>query len=93
MQGYGKPSVFHATVVIFLEFFAWGLLTSPTIEALKVAFPTGTFLKNGLIQGIKVRSVVGFHVIWTRYVWRKRLKMKERGYQPRVGSTIIEALL
>ena len=31
-QGYGKPSVMHATVVIFLEFFAWGLLTSPTIE-------------------------------------------------------------
>ena len=32
MQGYGKPSVIHATVVIFLEFFAWGLLTSPTIQ-------------------------------------------------------------
>ena len=54
LQGYGKPSVFHATVVIFLEFFAWGLLTSPTIQALKVAFPTGTFLKNGIVQGIKV---------------------------------------
>lgn len=26
-----KPSVYHATVVIFLEFFAWGLLTSPTM--------------------------------------------------------------
>ena len=31
-QGYEKPSVMHATVVIFLEFFAWGLLTSPTIQ-------------------------------------------------------------
>lgn len=53
VEGYGKPSVFHAIVVIFLEFFAWGLLTSPTIQALKVAFPTGTFLKNGIVQGIK----------------------------------------
>lgn len=32
LQGYGKPSVLHATIVIFLEFFAWGLLTSPTIQ-------------------------------------------------------------
>ena len=44
----------HATTVIFLEFFAWGLLTSPTIEALKIAFPSGTFLKNGIVQGVKV---------------------------------------
>jgi len=26
-----RPSVYHATVVIFLEFFAWGLLTSPSV--------------------------------------------------------------
>lgn len=26
-----KPSLFHAIVVIFLEFFAWGLLTLPII--------------------------------------------------------------
>jgi len=32
LDGYGKPSVVHATIVIFLEFFAWGLLTSPTIQ-------------------------------------------------------------
>ena len=31
-QGFGHPSLFHATVVIFLEFFAWGLMTSPTIN-------------------------------------------------------------
>jgi hypothetical protein len=53
-EGMGKPSVSHATVVIFLEFFAWGLMTTPTINALKDAFPTGTFLKNGFVQGIKV---------------------------------------
>jgi MFS family permease len=52
-EGMGKPSVSHATVVIFLEFFAWGLMTTPTINALKDAFPTGTFLKNGFVQGIK----------------------------------------
>jgi hypothetical protein len=28
-------------------------MTSPTIKALKTAFPTGTFLKNGIVQGIK----------------------------------------
>jgi len=31
LQGFGKPNVYHATVVIFLEFFAWGLLTSPML--------------------------------------------------------------
>lgn len=53
VDGCGKPSVSHATIVIFLEFFAWGLLTSPTLQALKLAFPTGTFLMNGIVQGVK----------------------------------------
>ncbi|XP_065657824.1 hippocampus abundant transcript 1 protein [Hydra vulgaris] len=48
-----KPSVYHATVVIFLEFFAWGLLTSPTITVLSDTFPHHIFLMNGIIQGIK----------------------------------------
>ena len=30
----GEPSIYHALVVIFLEFFAWGLLTSPMITVL-----------------------------------------------------------
>lgn len=30
-QGIGKPSVYHAVMVIFLEFFAWGLLTTPML--------------------------------------------------------------
>lgn len=30
--GIGSPSVYHALVVIFLEFFAWGLLTMPVIN-------------------------------------------------------------
>lgn len=30
-----KPSVYHAVVVIFLEFFAWGLLTTPTLAVLR----------------------------------------------------------
>ncbi|XP_014678778.1 PREDICTED: hippocampus abundant transcript-like protein 1 [Priapulus caudatus] len=49
----GKATVYHALVVIFLEFFAWGLLTSPMITVLKETFPHKTFLMNGLIQGIK----------------------------------------
>ncbi|KAK1800811.1 hypothetical protein P4O66_005988 [Electrophorus voltai] len=52
-QGIGKPSVYHAVVVIFLEFFAWGLLTTPMLTVLHETFPQHTFLMNGLIQGVK----------------------------------------
>ncbi|KAK0168358.1 hypothetical protein PV327_002170 [Microctonus hyperodae] len=52
-SGVGEPSVYHALVVIFLEFFAWGLLTMPIISVLKETFPDHTFLMNGLIMGIK----------------------------------------
>ncbi|XP_046841230.1 hippocampus abundant transcript 1 protein-like [Xenia sp. Carnegie-2017] len=52
-QGYGSPSVFHATVIIFLEYFAWGLLTGPMLNVLGETFPTHTFLMNGLVQGVK----------------------------------------
>lgn len=48
-----KPAVYHAVVVIFLEFFAWGLLTFPLLEVLKTTFGPHTFLINGLVQGIK----------------------------------------
>ena len=33
-SGVGEASIYHALVVIFLEFFAWGLLTSPMITVL-----------------------------------------------------------
>ena len=52
-SGCGEASIFHALVVIFLEFFAWGLLTSPMITVLNETFPDRTFLMNGLIVGIK----------------------------------------
>ncbi|NXS43300.1 MF14C protein, partial [Balaeniceps rex] len=52
-QGIGRPSVYHAVVVIFLEFFAWGLLTTPMLTVLHEAFSHHTFLMNGLIQGVK----------------------------------------
>ena len=40
-SGVGKASIYHALVVIFLEFFAWGLLTSPMITVLnQVSFPS-----------------------------------------------------
>uniref|UniRef100_A0A8C2K454 Hippocampus abundant transcript 1 protein n=1 Tax=Cyprinus carpio TaxID=7962 RepID=A0A8C2K454_CYPCA len=48
-----KPSVYHAVVVIFLEFFAWGLLTTPMLTVLHQTFPQHTFLMNGLIHGVK----------------------------------------
>ncbi|KAK4022117.1 hippocampus abundant transcript 1 protein isoform X1 [Daphnia magna] len=52
-SGIGEPSLYHALVVIFLEFFAWGLLTTPMITVLNETFPDHTFLMNGLIVGIK----------------------------------------
>ncbi|XP_065075975.1 hippocampus abundant transcript 1 protein isoform X2 [Ochlerotatus camptorhynchus] len=52
-SGIGEPSVYHALVVIFLEFFAWGLLTMPVINVLNQTFPAHTFLMNGLVMGIK----------------------------------------
>jgi len=51
--GLGQASIYHALVIIFLEFFAWGLLTSPIISVLHDTFPKHTFLFNGLIQGVK----------------------------------------
>ena len=33
-SGIGEPSLYHALVVIFLEFFAWGLLTTPMITVI-----------------------------------------------------------
>ncbi|XP_076353570.1 hippocampus abundant transcript 1 protein-like [Tachypleus tridentatus] len=53
MLGMGEPNVYHAAAVIFLEFFAWGLLTTPMITVLNDTFPDHTFLMNGLIMGIK----------------------------------------
>ncbi|XP_078252263.1 hippocampus abundant transcript-like protein 1 isoform X3 [Rhinoraja longicauda] len=55
-HGIGRPSVYHAVVVIFLEFFAWGLLTTPMLTVLHETFPKHTFLMNGLIQGVKVSA-------------------------------------
>lgn len=53
-KGFGRPTVFHALVVIFAEFFAWGLLATPTIAFLEKTFPGQTLMMNGLIWGIKV---------------------------------------
>lgn len=52
-KGFGKPSVFHALVVIFAEFTVWGLLTDLTINELEKSFPVNTLMSNGIIMGIK----------------------------------------
>ncbi|XP_057687700.1 hippocampus abundant transcript-like protein 1 [Corythoichthys intestinalis] len=49
----GRARVTHAVIVIFLEFFAWGLLTTPMLTVLHETFPQHTFLMNGLVQGVK----------------------------------------
>lgn len=48
-----QPSLVHALVIIFLEFFSWGLVMSPVITVLNDMFPEHAFLMNGLIQGVK----------------------------------------
>ncbi|XP_013878235.1 hippocampus abundant transcript-like protein 1 [Austrofundulus limnaeus] len=48
-----QARVTHAVIVIFLEFFAWGLLTTPMLTVLHETFPQHTFLMNGLVQGVK----------------------------------------
>uniref|UniRef100_A0A8C9X3Q5 Si:ch211-87m7.2 n=1 Tax=Sander lucioperca TaxID=283035 RepID=A0A8C9X3Q5_SANLU len=50
---HGRARVTHAVVVIFLEFFAWGLLTTPMLTVLHETFPQHTFLMNGLVHGVK----------------------------------------
>ncbi|XP_005754792.1 hippocampus abundant transcript-like protein 1 [Pundamilia nyererei] len=52
-HGRSRARVTHAVVVIFLEFFAWGLLTTPMLTVLRDVFPQHTFLMNGLVQGVK----------------------------------------
>lgn len=52
-KGFGRPTVFHALFVIFAEFFAWSLLTIPTITALKQTFPGQTLVINGMVWGVK----------------------------------------
>jgi hypothetical protein len=39
-SGVSQPSVYHALIVIFLEFFAWGLLTNPMIMVIFYTLPT-----------------------------------------------------
>uniref|UniRef100_A0A667XVG7 Si:ch211-87m7.2 n=1 Tax=Myripristis murdjan TaxID=586833 RepID=A0A667XVG7_9TELE len=53
IHGRGRAKVTHAVVVIFLEFFAWGLLTTPMLTVLHETFTQHTFLMNGLVQGVK----------------------------------------
>uniref|UniRef100_A0A914E1B9 Major facilitator superfamily (MFS) profile domain-containing protein n=1 Tax=Acrobeloides nanus TaxID=290746 RepID=A0A914E1B9_9BILA len=48
-----SASLLHALIVIFLEYFAWGLLTVPVINVLAETFPNNKFLMNGLILGVK----------------------------------------
>ncbi|CAD5212990.1 unnamed protein product [Bursaphelenchus okinawaensis] len=53
MRRSGGAHLTHALIVIFLEYFAWGLLTVPVINVLAETFPTNKFLMNGLILGLK----------------------------------------
>uniref|UniRef100_A0AC35U7D0 MFS domain-containing protein n=1 Tax=Rhabditophanes sp. KR3021 TaxID=114890 RepID=A0AC35U7D0_9BILA len=45
--------LYHALIVIFLEYFVAGMLTIPAIHALAIAFPENKLLLNGVIIGCK----------------------------------------
>jgi len=48
-----KASVWHAVVAVFLQFFAWGLITAPMINILNTTFHSNALLYNGIIMGVK----------------------------------------
>ena len=62
-----KPSVYHAVVVIFLEFFAWGLLTTPVIEVLRVSL----MIQNFRIQTMNLSIIciyINLEHVWKTYI-------------------------
>ncbi|XP_050433214.1 hippocampus abundant transcript 1 protein isoform X2 [Adelges cooleyi] len=52
-SGIGKPSIYHALIITFLEYFSWGLLTLPTVSKLNNTFQDHALLMNGIIWGVK----------------------------------------
>ena len=48
-----QASVWHAVVAVFLQFFAWGLITAPMINILNTTFHQNSLLYNGIIMGVK----------------------------------------
>ncbi|XP_050742601.1 hippocampus abundant transcript 1 protein isoform X4 [Drosophila biarmipes] len=54
----GKASVWHAVIVTFMHYFAWGLLTVPFIAKITDYFGNHVLLVDGLVYG--VRGILGF---------------------------------
>jgi len=48
-----KASTWHAVTAVFLQFFAWGLITAPVISILNRTFGENAMLMNGIIMGVK----------------------------------------
>lgn len=63
-----KPSVYHAVVVIFLEFFAWGLLTTPVIEVLRVRCSTDDSELDYELEYIIICIYINLEHIWKTYI-------------------------
>ncbi|OBS79838.1 hypothetical protein A6R68_21960 [Neotoma lepida] len=64
LQGFGQPSVYHAAIVIFFEFFAWGLLTTPML--------TVSALFQGYLGCLQSRRVLGHWKVgdvWIFSLW------------------------
>ncbi|CAL8341669.1 unnamed protein product [Arctogadus glacialis] len=92
--GIGRPSIYHAVVVIFLEFFAWGLLTTPMLRVLHETFPSAHVPDERSDPGREGLAFV--HVgssDWSDLsdVWGRRSCPSDHRYRHRREITLIEA--
>ena len=55
-SGIYEPSVYHALVVIFLEFFSWGLLTAPIIKVRHVYDSNIIFDTVCMLKYVNIKS-------------------------------------
>uniref|UniRef100_A0A8C2AGI6 Hippocampus abundant transcript 1a n=2 Tax=Cyprinus carpio TaxID=7962 RepID=A0A8C2AGI6_CYPCA len=65
-QGIGEPSVYHAVVVIFLEFFAWGLLTTPMLTVNQFCFIGVFVFTQGLLSFLSAPLIGALSDVWGR---------------------------
>ena len=87
--GLGQASLYHALVVIFLEFFAWGLLTSPMITVLNTTFPGRPRQEIEVPSSIYCTAGVCIPVLRSRSRSRSRSWWSRNYLRPGAGAEII----
>ena len=87
--GLGQASLYHALVVIFLEFFAWGLLTSPMITVLNTTFPGRPRQEIEVPSSIYCTAGVCIPVLRSRSRSRSRSWWSRNYLRPGAGAEIV----